>query len=188
MCMYTLWSIAMLFIIMATLVIPVVISIFGIKWFRSLLDKDMAKLSKRIILVSTMIPAVLVYTFAIYIVVVETRDYLLMNRTIRYTVHTHILSVELDRYTMPQRRFLNPPFGESGTNYSLLIMRRVVIDDEHLQQEFERVFDAELPEINFRQYYFLVLPGQHYDGWRGALRTRRIDPYIVNVYQVNIVR
>lgn len=163
--------------------IPISTAVMGIIWWKRLSDENKLKTSNKIRAGVMMFPFALLVFFGIW----SGLDSFRWERVRQNTIHTHIMTIEVDDYTLEQRYFLRSD-GNLGTNYGLLYITIVTLKNENLQREFENFFSVELPDINFRQYYFLVLPGREYDGCALLRTTRRVDPRIINVYQVNIVR
>lgn len=174
-------------ILLFFLVVPFSVALMGIIWWALLPREEKFKMPRIAATVAMLLPLALVIAYGAYYYQRSVQHTEFSRRLMEYTVHTHIMTIHLEKYTTEQRLYFLPQ-GEEDPRYSLLQMQRVIIDDEHHQRIFEDIFMVQLPSIDFSEYFFRVLPGQQYDGWRGSLETLRIDPYTINVYQVNIVR
>jgi len=161
---------------------PVSISIMSIvRW--ALTPKEERTFKRAIVTWVMLIPLILVIVLIIYANIVGAMgDYIYRN-----TVYTHVMTIEVEGYTARQRFFLRPD-GDLGPNSSYVFLSmsstRFRIEDTQALQNFEDIFDVTLPEIDFQKYFYHVFPGQRF----GGSFLDDISPYIINIYQVNIVR
>ena len=162
---------------------PFSMAIMGLVWWRLLPKQNKSKLPGIIISLILVLPFVLVCVFAVRYSAESRRNAERLQRLVAHTVHTHVLSVEVEDYTDDQIAFLRIDARALSVG-----TRTMNIEDEISQQNFHTIFGVQLPKIDFDEYFFRVFPGQAYDGWRGTIQGRRVDPYTINVYQVNIVR
>jgi len=154
----------------------------AVLWSRLRQDVTLVK-SKMIVTIAMFLPLAIVVFIGIH----ASLDAMRNERIRRYTVHTQTMNIYVDGYTMEQRYFFRLD-GNLGSNYHLLQMTRVMLENEQTQQKFEYLFDVTLPKIDFNNYFFRVLPGQRYDRLHDFLYFRYLNPYEINIYIVNRVR
>jgi len=151
-------------------------------WIRLRRDKTVTTF-KRVIVFVMLLPLAMLVFIGIRFGLDSMRN----ERIRRYTVHAHVMTLHVDSYTSEQRYFFRSD-GRLGFNYGLLKITRLTLENEQSQQQFEHLFNVALPEVDFKNYFFRVLPGQEYDRWNYTLQTHNIDPHAINVYKVNRVR
>jgi len=69
-------------------------------------------------------------------------------------------------------------------NMELLHFTRIIIENENSQQNFENLFNVKLAKTNFTRHYLAILPSQKHNGGRNILKTQKIDPNTINIYQL----
>ena len=143
------------------------------------------KTPKRIMLIGCAVFSV----FAISIIVFNVSSYMRDERISKYTEYNQVMAVEMtDGFTRKQLSYFNVQHDSLIWDMSLRNSTKR-ITNAAAQHDFETNIGVTLPEIDFKNYYYLVLVGRQKTedvsvGWV----TEWIDINTIIVYQVNIVR
>ena len=158
--------------------------IMGIVWWVRTVRAGEITALKTVIFIALLLPLVLIFGEVIR----SHLDSRRWDRIRRYQVHTLVMTIETEGYSEEQLYYFRPD-GFFGIDNNLIRLARIPLENERELRHFENLFNVVLPEIDFRRYYFFVLPGQEYAGWGiSLLQTRDVDLNTINIYQVNVVR
>jgi len=145
------------------------------------------KTPKRIVLTGCLVFITLTAIYLSYIIGIEMHQ----QRIQLHTTYTEVIAIDMeDEWTNVHTDFLGTlPPDASIFDISLRSVSKR-IENSKTQHDFESAFNVTLAEIDFKEYYYLVLVGQKAPpnlehGWR----TERLENVnVVMVYRVNIVR
>jgi len=145
------------------------------------------KTPKYIVLIGCIVFSVLTAIFIYGIISFEMRQ----QRNTLYTTYTEVLTLDMEgEWTSVHTDFLGTLPPESRIFEISLSNTIRHIENTKTQQDFESAFNVTLPELNFKDYYYIVLVGHKAppnleNGWRPE-RLENVNQLIV--YRVNIVR
>ena len=163
--------------IVLTFVLSIILEV--IKSRNRRLGVEVSLKSRKIMLITAIVLSVVLVGAVSTITIHEY----LLNKNITYT---EIMSFTIDdSVTDTQlREYYRLPTQYSSLEYT----PPQVINDNRNKWEFEQLFGASLPELDFRKYEYLVFIGRKAD-WKDGMRTLTdvLDMRMITVYKVNTV-